>query len=33
MVEFRFQLRKIRMEKKKTQKQTAEALGMELRSY
>ena len=33
MVEFRVQLRKIRMEKKKTQKQTADALGMELRSY
>ena len=33
MVEFRVQLRKVRMEKKKTQKQTAEVLGMKLRSY
>ena len=33
MVEFRVQLRKVRMEKKKTQKQTAEVLEMKLRSY
>lgn len=33
MIEFRIRLRAIRMEKGKTQKQTAEALGMNLRSY
>ena len=33
MVEFGKRLREIRMEKKKTQKQTAEVLEMKLRSY
>ena len=33
MIEFRTRLRAVRMEKKKTQKETAEALGMQLRSY
>ena len=33
MIEFHVRLRAVRMEKKKTQKQTAEALGMKLRSY
>lgn len=33
MVEFGKRLREIRMEKKKTQKQTAEVLGMKVRSY
>ena len=33
VAEFRVRLREIRMEKKKTQKQTAEILNMNLRSY
>lgn len=33
MVEFHTRLRSVRMEKKKTQKETAEVLGMKLRSY
>ena len=33
VIEFRTRLRAVRMEKKKTQKETAEALGMQLRSY
>lgn len=33
MMEFGKRLREIRMEKKKTQKQTAEVLGMKVRSY
>ena len=33
MMEFGKRLREIRMEKKKTQKQTAEVLGMKGRSY
>lgn len=33
MVEFHTRLRAVRMEKKKTQQETAEVLGMKLRSY
>lgn len=33
MQEFHIRLRDVRMEKKRTQKQTAEVLGMNLRSY
>lgn len=33
VIEFHTRLRAVRMEKKKTQKQTAEVLGMGLRAY